>query len=306
MKKVNWFITVVLSIFIAAGVLAIVFFGHSARKPDVSKGPQIKKNDVARITDKPRPSEPELAGGQERKHRNMPRVRIIRLKQKYPDLILYEGSSTEKKVALTFDDGPDKYYTPQILNVLKQENVHATFFVVGTRIKANPAVLKRIVGEGHIVGNHSWDHAFMDKLKQAGRYTEIKQDEDEIFSITGLRTKLFRPPYGAINEALVEQLQGMGYKIIEWSVDTLDWTGLPARPIVAGIISHTENGSIILQHSAGGRGENLRGTVRALPEIIKRLRAEGFTFVTVPELLNIEPYANPKPETEVDNLKSIR
>lgn len=230
---------------------------------------------------------PTLAGGPEKKHRYTTRTKIIMMNHQYPYIIYYKGSNQKKQMALTFDDGPDNYFTPQILDILKREKVHATFFVVGKRAEANPQIVKRMYREGHIIGNHTWDHPFLTKLSAAKRYSEIKDTENEIFQITHYKTWLFRAPYGELNEDIIKQIDGMGYKIIAWSVDTVDWKGLKSGQIEAIVFSHAENGSIILQHCAGGKNEDLSGTVKALPRIIEYYRREGFSFVTIPELLNL-------------------
>ncbi|OIK12667.1 polysaccharide deacetylase [Bacillus sp. MUM 116] len=192
----------------------------------------------------------------------------------------------KKRVALTFDDGPDNYYTPRILNILRAKGVHATFFMVGKQAKSYPDMVKRIVAEGNAIGNHSWDHPKLWTLSKQQVMQEIVSTQNEIQQITGQRTTLFRPPYGRVTPAEVTLIHDLGYRVIDWSVDTLDWAGTPAPTILQYVKREVSPGGIILEHCLAGHPGELNGTLQALPQIIDHLKAQGYEFVTIPTLLS--------------------
>ena len=203
-------------------------------------------------------------------------------------LILYcSPNRTLKRVALTFDDGPDTYYTPQILEILKQNNVKATFFIVGLQAQSHPDMVCCIVREGHTIGNHSWDHPILSKLPVGRVKEEVQKTEQLLYNITGFRTAMFRPPYGSTTPQVTNEISSLGYKIIDWSVDTKDWAKTPVPQIMDYISNELYPGGIILQHCAGGKDSDLSNTVKALPQIISLLRGKGYSFVTVQDLLEI-------------------
>jgi polysaccharide deacetylase family sporulation protein PdaB len=201
--------------------------------------------------------------------------------------LYYAGPEQEKQVALTFDDGPDNHFTIQILDILKKNNVKATFFIVGEKAKAHPEVVKRIVNEGHVIGNHSWDHSDFPKISTDEVKQEISKTQDELYTIVGFRPTLFRPPYGALNSSEINTIASMGLSIIDWSVDTKDWAGTPTQQIIGYVKKELKPGGIILQHCAVGKKENLSNTVNALEQMIPLLKNEGYDFVTVPTLLSL-------------------
>ncbi|WP_245590502.1 polysaccharide deacetylase family protein [Aneurinibacillus terranovensis] len=207
----------------------------------------------------------------------------------FPGEVILNGPP-RKEIALTFDDGPDDTWTPLVLDVLRKHNVKATFMCVGKRAAANPQVLRRMFQEKHIIGNHSWDHPNLTKIPIKEVINQIKRCEDEIHRIIGVRTRFLRPPYGALNEEIIREAIKLNYRIIYWDVDSLDWDGLTARQVAHNILYNIRPGAIVLQHSAGGRGESLEDTVRALPVVIETLRREGYRLVTITELLKISPY----------------
>ncbi|WP_233277810.1 polysaccharide deacetylase family protein [Paenibacillus durus] len=206
--------------------------------------------------------------------------------RKYPNAIKTNGPRT-KEIALTFDDVPDPRFTPQILNVLRRYRVKATFFIVGRRAAKHPALVRRIVREGHSIGNHSYNHPQFTKLSLRQFRSQILRAENIINKIAGFRPRLIRPPYGEITEQQLKWSAAQGYKLVNWNVDSLDWKGLSREQVKRNILSHAGKGSIILQHAGGGTGSNLKGTIEALPDVIETLRRRGYTFVTVPEMLNV-------------------
>ncbi|MBA4543559.1 polysaccharide deacetylase family protein [Thermoactinomyces sp. CICC 10521] len=203
--------------------------------------------------------------------------------------VIFNSSRKIKKVALTFDDGPDDQYTPQILDILKEENVHATFFVVGKMAHKNPQMLKRIVSEGHIIGNHTWDHPLIPKLTQKQLESELERADQEIYKIIGYKVHFFRPPYEAIHGGK-EQILAKGYQIIDWDVDTEDWkAGRTPEGIYQTIVKEVQPGSIILEHCAGG---DRSATVKSLRKTIQYLKNQGYEIVTLDQLLQIPAYEN--------------
>jgi len=189
----------------------------------------------------------------------------------------YFAQKNKKVVALTFDDGPNPSTTTQALDTLAKYNVKATFFVLGKNIAGNEDLLKRMKSEGHVVGNHSWDHPVLSKLTLEDAKKQITDTEDALTKVLGSSSKLMRPPYGAITDDIRNSLN---LSFIMWNVDSLDWKSKNETAILTEIQHQVRNGSIVLMHDIHG------ATVNALPKIIEYLKDQGYTFVTVPELLN--------------------
>lgn len=206
------------------------------------------------------------------------------LQVKYPDIMLYKIETDRKIIALTFDDGPDQRFTPKILDVLNKHKVKGSFFLLGTRIEKYPDVARRIKSEGHEIGNHTYWHPDLTKSGKDNLIWEIEKNEQAIRSVIGIKTDLFRAPYGALNEELVETLGEKGYRGIGWSVDSEDWKSLTAKEIKQNIIQFVHPGAIILLHSAGHWTQDLSGTVEAIDELIPILKNRGYEFVTVSDL----------------------
>lgn len=207
--------------------------------------------------------------------------------QKKPASIYFRGAGTEKRIALTFDDGPDAKYTGQILDILKRYNVSATFFVIGKQVHAYPEVMKRMVNEGHVVAGHSWSHPDLTKLSDAQVRQEIIKTNQAVTSVTRKRLAMMRPPYGAVKgkEKVINQ---MGISIVGWNIDTWDWkAGRTPGQVEQTVLQNLSPGSIVLKHSGGG---DRSATVQALPKIIESLQRKGYEFVTVNELLEIPAY----------------
>ncbi|WNQ13975.1 polysaccharide deacetylase family protein [Paenibacillus aurantius] len=230
---------------------------------------------------------PNLAGGLEQNIRKPHPMTLADLRNKYRSTFLLNGPGTKREVALTFDDAPDANFTPQILDVLKRKGVKATFFVVGNRVLAHPDIVKRMVQEGHTIGNHSYNHANLPKLTDAEFRDQITKTDELIRQYTGFTPNIVRPPYGNIAEEQIQWLASQHKKIVNWNVDSLDWKGLSAKQVETNVLAHVHPGSIVLEHAAGGTGEDLSGTVLALPKIIDELRNDGVKLVTIPELLDI-------------------
>ncbi|WP_110932747.1 polysaccharide deacetylase family protein [Paenibacillus bouchesdurhonensis] len=207
------------------------------------------------------------------------------LRRKYSETFKFNGPEV-KQIALTFDDVPDPRFTPKVLDVLKKHGVKATFFVVGSRAKKHPELLRRIHREGHIVGNHSYSHPLFKKKSALEFKNEIERTEKVIVKLIGYKPRFIRPPYGEINEEQLRWAKKQGYKIVNWNVDSLDWKALSKEKVKHNVLSAVGPGSIVLQHAGGGDGSNLTGTIEALPDIIRTLRNRGYHFVTIPDLLH--------------------
>lgn len=192
-------------------------------------------------------------------------------------------ASGEKVVALTFDDGPAPTYTEQVLDILKREDVKATFFVIGQMFQAFPAIGQRVANEGHVLANHTWSHRYH-RHAPAAAASEIERTAAIIEAKTGQVTRLHRPPGGVLNNGVDTYAQSKGYASIMWGTDTGDWRRPPAATIVSRVMNTIHPGDIVLMHDGGG---DRRNTVAALSIMISQLKAKGYRFVTMPELLQL-------------------
>jgi peptidoglycan/xylan/chitin deacetylase (PgdA/CDA1 family)/glycosyltransferase involved in cell wall biosynthesis len=201
------------------------------------------------------------------------------------------AASPEKVIALTFDDGPNEPYTSQILDILSAHGVKATFFVIGKNVEYYPDVAKRIVAEGHVLGNHSYTHRPLTEF-DVPDYSELDRAQNVIYETTGVRPRLFRPPYGRKTPWELEYVKKKGLITVTWSVSANDPHKPPPETIENRIVHQVRPGAIILLHDGNGtqHGSDRSRTVEALPKIIESLQAQGYTFVTVPELLEVSPY----------------
>ena len=179
-------------------------------------------------------------------------------------------------IALTFDDGPDDVYTAKLLDGLKERGIHATFFLMGQKIKGNEALVERMQEEGHLIGNHSYSHVPLTKAGTEAVCLAVEQTSDMIEEITGARPQYIRPPYGDWNDELECR---MDMTTVLWSVDSLDWKLLSKNAVVKRVLKEAEDGDIILMHDI------FPSSVSAALEIVDALTREGYTFVTINELL---------------------
>jgi peptidoglycan/xylan/chitin deacetylase (PgdA/CDA1 family) len=188
------------------------------------------------------------------------------------------GPRDRNVVALTFDDGPSEY-TPEFLRVLREKGVHATFFEVGQEMPGREEVMRQILAEGNELGDHTMNH-----VEYPG-YTQIAGAASRIEAYTHFKPCLFRPPGGAVNSGVVATAGSLGMRTITWDVDPRDWSLPGTGAIYSNIVGHAQPGSIILMHDGGGpRSE----TLAALPQVIDTLRARGYRFATVSELLGYQ------------------
>lgn len=211
---------------------------------------------------------------------------IVELAKKNKNSVFINGFAEKKQVALTFDDGPDGVITPKILDVLKEKNVKASFFFIGKSVSLFPEVVKRAYKDGNLVLNHSLTHADLSNKNAKDIQGEIKGTEDKIFSLINKRPAIIRPPYGALTQNSIDEIEKTNYKMVIWSIDTLDWSQKESSNITNNVLNNVRNGDIILMHSNGDK----KATLEALPAIIEGLEKKGYKIVTLDELLNITPY----------------
>lgn len=207
------------------------------------------------------------------------------LERRYKGVFVLSASRETRQVALTFDDVPDPRFTPKVLDILKKKRVHATFFVVGTRTKKHPDLVRRIHREGHIIGNHSYSHPDFSRLPLAKMQEQIRRTEGLLQKVVGFKPRIVRPPYGEILQDQVQWAKANGYTVVNWDVDSYDWRQLKAGQVFRNVTRTVRPGSVVLMHAGGGEGQRLAGTVEALPRIIDWLRQHNYRLVTLPELL---------------------
>jgi len=194
--------------------------------------------------------------------------------------IIRQVPTTHKVVALTFDDGPLTDSTPEILDILREKNIKATFFVVGEQVEKFPLLVQQEIADGHEVGSHTYSHPTLTKLRKNEIQKELAQTEQSILKVAPKPT-LFRPPGGGYNDTILQIARDNGYITILWSVDPYDWRYPPVGDIINVVLKDSKPGSIILLHD----GKYPSSTPEALSFIIDSLSARGYEFVTVSELL---------------------
>jgi peptidoglycan/xylan/chitin deacetylase (PgdA/CDA1 family) len=195
------------------------------------------------------------------------------------------GGRGKRQVALTFDDGPGPY-TWRVVRVLRRMHVPATFFQVGQMIAAFPRAAQD-VERSFPVGDHTLSHPMMSRLPVGLQRREVRAQAARLRAVQGARSPvLFRPPYASFDRRTFRVLRGERMLMVLWDVDSADWTRPGGRAIARNVVSSVRPGSIVLMHDAGG---NRAQTVAALPLIVRRLRARGFRFVTVPRMMLTAP-----------------
>lgn len=181
-----------------------------------------------------------------------------------------------KTVALTYDDGPNPVYTEKLLKVLAEEDVPATFFLMGKQVELYPEIVKEIRNEGHMIGNHTYSHINVCNTSREQVFEEIKKTNELIFQSCGSYPELFRPPFGCERKGLSEELAMF---FVFWNIDTRDWHVQNTSAIVNRILKNVKDGDIILMHDAYDT------TVEATKTVIPKLKEMGYTFVTADEIL---------------------
>ena len=199
---------------------------------------------------------------------------------------IYSVETGKPQVALSFDAAWGNDDTQTLLDILASNNVKATFFMTGGWVESYPDDVKAIAAAGHDLGNHSENHKQMSALSAGDCETELMTVHNKVKDITGLEMTLFRPPYGDYNNQLVEVANGLGYHVIQWNVDSLDWKDYGADDIVSRVLNHKNlgNGSIILMHNGA------KYTKDALDRIITGLQEKGYEIVPISQLIYTENY----------------
>ena len=198
---------------------------------------------------------------------------------------LCKANTTEKVVALSFDDGP-ALFTENILDTLKQNDAQASFFCIGKNIAGKEQTLLRINNEGHSIGNHSYSHAFwFDMWGPQRMMADMRKMDNEVKAVTGLKPLLFRPPYGVINPALASAIKWDKYTPIGWNIRSFDTRIKDKQKLTSRIIGQLKPGSIILLH------DSMEITAAVLPELITMIKSNGYKIVRLDKMLNINAYA---------------
>jgi len=208
-------------------------------------------------------------------------VEVVTQKKLLP---IYCVNRDDKKIALTFDAAWGNDDTKELLSILKRFNAKATFFLVGFWVEKYPEDVKNIFNQGHEIGSHSDKHLHMSRLSEAEIIRDIKSCEEKIIKIIHKKPVVFRPPYGDYNNTLIRTLSSLGYYVIQWDVDSLDWKDLSAQEIAQRVLKRVKSGSIVLFHN------NAKNTKFALPIILSSLSKQGYQFVTVSELIYKDGY----------------
>jgi len=195
------------------------------------------------------------------------------------------GKGEDKKIALSFDDGPDPQITPRVLDLLKEHNIKAGFFLVGEKLEKDPGMLEKILSEGHVVGNHSYLHKNNFGFKSKNKVLkELQKTEALIFHSSGKRIKLFRPPFGVTNPNIAGAARILDYSVVGWSIRSLDTMGKSREKTIKRVTGRMKPGSLILFHDTHA------DIMPILEAVITYASEKGYAFVSPDVLLNIEPY----------------
>ena len=196
---------------------------------------------------------------------------------------LFNGNTHIPEIALTFDDGPNPYYTPQILAILQKYGVRATFFDIGYLVADYPNIVRMEYDQQNVVANHSWSHPVLTKLSAQEIHSQLTSTTNSIQAAIGVQPTFFRPPYGAVNSTVLTQASNLHYTTVMWNGTAEDWSLPGVKDIVSKTLSYARNGAILLLHDGGG---NRAQTVSALPIIITTIKSRGFKFVTIQQLVD--------------------
>ncbi|MBE3555803.1 MAG: delta-lactam-biosynthetic de-N-acetylase [Firmicutes bacterium] len=202
-----------------------------------------------------------------------------RLVEKYEGIWI--GPTDQKKVYLTFDNGYENGYTPKVLDALKRNHVPAIFFVTGHYVDSHPELVKRMVQEGHLVGNHTEHHPNLTKVSDEKLAQELQSVSDKVEQLTGQKMRFMRPPEGTYNEHVLAQAKKLGYRTVFWTEAIADWKPLPGGPQEAHdkIVSGVHPGAVILLHAVSP------DDVQVLDQMIRDIRAQGYTFERIDTIL---------------------
>lgn len=209
------------------------------------------------------------------------------------------GFTKEKVFALTFDDGPFPHYTRQVLQILLENHIHATFFMIGKMVREFPKIARAVKAGGHVIGNHTWAHPTAPLAPQA----EVRDTDAILEKTLGIEPVLFRPPYGLMKNGLAQVAEQDRQTVVLWSASGADWSKKATSGSIASqILKMARPGGIALLHDGGG---DRSPTVAALPRIIRELSAQGYRFVTVPELLAMSKLPKPRKAPQKPKIRAI-
>ena len=206
---------------------------------------------------------------------------------KWPDFVFTEGLTDEKTIALSFDDGPSPEMTPKLLRVLRDKKVKATFFLVGELAARHPDLIKQIAEEGHAIAGHGFIHSDFRKMSPKKAFDfHIKRTDEILEKYGGSPIGYFRPPFGLMTDRHIKYFGERDVKTVFWSIDSLDWhkQHQSKAQVVTRVLAQAHPGALVLLHSGKKRGH----TLAALPEIITKLKARGYTFTRADDLLGFE------------------
>lgn len=199
--------------------------------------------------------------------------------------VYYHFKTIQPYLALTFDDGPNKFQTPKVLEILEKHNIKATFFVIGENVEYQKEYLKNVYEKGHEIGNHFYTHDNINKLSKDQIRENILKNNELIYSVTGYYPKVIRPPYGIITDNLKEICKELDMSIILWTddKDSKDWEFTKDSEIINNLTKKVSNGDIFLFHDSNKKFTN---TLSAIDVIIPQLKNKGYKWVTISTLLN--------------------
>jgi len=198
-----------------------------------------------------------------------------------------------RQLALTYDDGPNDPYTERLLEVLERHQVKATFFLIGRFVKQRPDLARAVVGAGHVIGNHTWDHPNLIFCSVAELRRQLQQTQQAIFDATGVEAKLFRPPFGGRRPDTLSVARSLGLQPVMWNVTCRDWKAKSAEEIVGHAERQMCGGDVILLHDGEFHriGVDRSRSVEASDRILSRYKGKGYEFVTIPQMMEEQPLA---------------
>ena len=265
----------------AAGLAFFLARYNLWRIPRNAKWPRILM--YHRVTDKAPPSGMNTPPALFEKHLAVLKAqkKVFCTVSEMADLCHQHETGNERLVALTFDDGPYPVFTPMLLDVLRELNIPATFFLIGKDASQWPELTRRIESEGNEVADHTYSHPNLDEESDDQVRHEILEGRDVLWALTkdpAVRT-LMRPPHGRYNEHTLEVAQSLGYSVVLWTDDSGDWRSVPAGHLERHLLEHATAPEIVLLHSGK------LATIEALPAVVERFKRAGYRFVTVGEML---------------------
>lgn len=192
-----------------------------------------------------------------------------------------------RMLALTYDDGPNDPHTLRLIDVLAWHDVKATFFVLGRFVAQKPEIVRALAAAGHVIGNHSWDHPRLIFASNAELRRQVEQTQTAIFDACGVTPTLFRPPYGGRRPGTLNAVRALGLEPVMWNVTCYDWGPTSADKILAHAQRQIRGGDVILMHDGEQRamGADRSHTVEATERLVSRCKADGYEFVTIPEMM---------------------